>query len=228
MNLVQWECIPDDVVLAIVLELVKPLRNNERQEKSIDDEHTDVPTHFEKTVYTYFNLFVTSKQFNRVAIALDFDWLTLVGNPYGNYSHFRHIKEQQKKQEVLLEPTEKARLALRGLPYLADEPKKMLRTLTMCDCSLPVIRTEIDTFMAKHHLIYRTKASGKIYKGYVGVRKLKTMKIQPKNLECQFKAMLKKHESLNKKRLSLTNALRAYASTHRDKPKSIVWVGFWE
>jgi len=222
MSLVQWECIPDDVVLAILLELVKPLRNNENLEKRVGDR----PTHFEETVYAYFNLLVTSKQFNRVTTKLDFDWLTLVGT-YGNYSNFRHIREQQKKQEALLDPREKASLVLRGLPYLADEPKKMLRTLTMWDCSLPVMRSEIDSFMAKHHLVYHTKASGKIYKGFVGIRKLKTIKIQPKNLDCQFKAMLKKHESLHKKRLALTKALHAHVYANRDKPEPIgLWVVF--
>lgn len=216
MNLVQWECIPDDVVLAIVLELVKPLRNKERDEKNISDRYTNVPTPFEETVYTYFSLFTTSKQFNRVAKDIDFDWLILVGNPYGNYSFFRYdIMEQQKKQEALLDPTEKAALARRGLPYLADQPKKMLKTLTMCDCSLPVIRTKIDSFMARNHLVYRTKASGKVYKGFVGIRKLKTMKIQPKNLDDQFKAMLKQHELLNKKRLALSLSLDAYAKKHK-------------
>ena len=146
-----------------------------------------------------------SKQFNRVAKDIDFDWLILVHNPYGNYTSFRYdVTEQQKKQEALLDPTKKAALSRRRLPYLADEPKKMLKTLTMCNCSLPVIRTKIDSFMAKNYLVYRTKASGKVYKGFVGIRKLKTMKIQPKNLDDQFKAMLKQHELLNKKRLALS------------------------
>lgn len=61
MNLVQWQCIPGDVILTIVLELVKPLRNKEKDEKNISDKYTNVPTPFEKTVYTYFSLLTHCK-----------------------------------------------------------------------------------------------------------------------------------------------------------------------
>ena len=211
MALVQWECVPDDVIEVIVIELVKPLKNNDRQEKMCSDKHTTIPTPFEKTVYAYFSLFFTSKQFYRVARGIDFDWLTIVGNPYGNHRFRYQMEIHQKEQEALLDPKEREVLALRGLPYLADEPKKMLRTFTMCINSLPVIRNEIDTFMARNNLVYRTKGSNRVYKGYVGIRKLKTMKIQPKSLDDQFKSMLKRHESLNKKRIALDKALGAYA-----------------
>lgn len=201
--------IPDDVIRVIVIALVEPLRDKEKLACSTG-KYPNVPTDTEKTLYSYFNLLVTSKQFNRATGQLDFDWLLFVrhsspGWPLGQ------IAKYQKEQEELLDPVEKERLARNDLPYLANEPKKMLRTLTMCDYSLPVIRAEIDTFMAKNRLTYRTKATGKVYKGYIGIRKLKTMKIQPKHRSDEFKAMLKRYESLHEKSISLGKALRAYA-----------------
>lgn len=50
---------------------------------------------------------------------------------------------------------------------------------------------------------------------------------RPKYLDCQFKAMLNKHESLHKKRLALTKALHAHVYANRDKPGPIgLWVVF--
>lgn len=214
MTAIDWNLVPDDVIGYIINILTIPLRNNDRREKRCEDkfDHLDPPNNFEKTIYTYFNLLITSKQFNRITLKIDFDWLTLVGNPYGNYGRFRHsIERQQKEQTALLDDSKKLALSRLGLPYLSDEPKKMVRTLVLCDNSLPVIRHEIDRFMVTNNIVYRTKSSNKIYKGYVGIRKLKSMKIQPKALDVQFKAIIKRHELLNKKHIALIKALETYS-----------------
>ena len=145
------------------------------------------------TVYAYFNLRLISKQFDRVCkfTREKFDWFGLLGNPHSNYSRFLYNIRSEKPPP--------------------EQSMKMIRTLTFYDSGLPVMRKQIDCFMALNKIVYRTRSSGKLYKGYVSVRKLKTIKAKPKQVDDQFKTLLKRHEAMNKKRLLLIKQLEEYS-----------------
>lgn len=217
---IDWRAVPDDVIDHIINQLAVPLQKKERPEKKISEEKEIAyppPNHFESCAYTYFNMFTVSKRFNRAASKLDFDWFALVGSPYGNYHRFRYeIEKEQKRQEAELTAEAKEALARQGLPYLSATPKKMLRTLVCCDNALPVIREEINCFIRTHQLGYRSKKIGRRYNPLtLGIRKLKTIKVQPLSADVHFKALIKRHEAVNKKRLAVNNALDAYAEKLR-------------
>lgn len=164
-------------------------------------------------VYAYFSLCWTSKQFERVCkrVHEPLDWFRLLDNPHSNYNRFLYNIRSEKPP--------------------SEQSVKMIRTLTFYDSGLPVIRKQIDRFMGLNQLVYRTRGSGKLYKGYVSVRKLKTIKAKPKQVNDQFKELLKRHEAINKKRLLLVKQLIEYSKvvwhrvdkTRRELQRVTLW-----
>lgn len=191
--------LPDDVVGVIIAFLLEPLRQDAVRSNA--------------TVYAYFSLCWTSKQFERVCKfpREPLDWFSLLGNPHSNYSRFLYNIRSEKPP--------------------SEQSVKMIRTLTFYDSGLPVIRKQIDRFMTLNQLVYRTRGTGKLYKGYVSVRKLKTIKAKPKQVNDQFKELLKRHEAINKKRLLLIKQLVEYSrvvwhrvdKTRRELQKVQLW-----
>jgi len=191
--------VPDDVIGVIIAFLVEPL--------SQDAVRSDA------RVYAYFNLCLTSKQFERVCKLAheQLDWFRLLGNPHSNYSRFLYNIRSEKPA--------------------SQQSVRMIRKVTFYDSGLPVIRKQIDRFMALNQIVYRTRATGKLYKGYVGVRKLKTIKVRTKQVDAQFKTLLKRHEAMNKKRLLLVDQLVEYSNvvwhrvdkTYRSAARATLW-----
>lgn len=201
MTTVVWEYVPDDIIEALLTILYKPLRDGDKK----------TPSQFDQSVYAYFNLLQTSKRFHSMSKLLDvkFDWFMLSNqSPY-----------DKDLQNIMKEGG-----------ALAEEPKRIMKTLTFCHSALPLIRSQIDSFMNTHNIIYRTRGSNKVYKGFVGIRKLKAMKIHPKELDTEFKTLCKRHEAVNKKKNAVRNALRTYSSDlyakRRKGEVANVWCGY--
>ena len=210
---VDWTEIPDDVIEEIVTVMIKPLKDESKQRRlfrgTVDD---DKPTVFKQLIYGYFSLLLTNKQFSRVTQRIDLDWLELLGLVRLSYATFRVNIQWQILQDIaLLDETRQLALSRSDVPYMPDEAKKLIKTLTLYDSSLPILRHDIDRFMGSHNIVYRTVKTGKIYKGFVGVRKLNSMKIECKTLAKQFKATIKRHQVVHKKRGALLRELKVYS-----------------
>lgn len=150
-------------------------------------------------VYAYFSLCLTSKQFKRVIDAMlsePLDWFMLGGKEFGKYGDWRCLREEVS---------------------VSLQSVRMAKTLTFYESGLPVIRKEIDLFMASNGLQYRTKGTGKPYKGYVGVRKLKTLKVTPISLDKRLKELCNRYEEMNKKRLLFSKEMDKYAAVVRHR-----------
>lgn len=180
----------DDAIEAILTVLFEPLT---RCTNAITVGHPqdEKATDFKRVVSAYFSVMLIDRQFNSVMKErkMDYDWFKCLEISVPRYSKFlRYLSPLQEDKDTTT----------------------MLKTLVRLDSSLPITREEIGCFMSKHNLQYRTRRTNKIYKGFVGVRKLATMKIEPKPLQIQFKALTKKHQTIHKKRLSLIKALEVH------------------
>lgn len=195
-----FDIIPSEVIERIFITLLEPLNVNFHLVSR------------DELIYSYFSLLITCKKFSLIAQTIDLDWISLLHRQCAcRTSVLNDIEKHSSKQLALLPKEEKERLSHRKTPFLVKESKKLVQSLVMCTSTLPVLRKQIDHFMSIHNIIYRTKGSRKVYKGYVGIRKLKTIKVTPKAVDNEFKGMLKQHESLNQQRLDLGKVLEKYA-----------------
>jgi len=229
VNNVNWQDIPDDVILTIALTLCKPMQSVESPYSCLLP-YVERPTPVDTSVYAYFSLLSTSKQFYRVCSQLDFDWLRLVDTMHGSYSgrFVVNIETYVQKEESLLEEPVRKCLSVRGLRHIPDEHlKRMIKTMVHCRATLQVVRPKVDRFMGGHRIVYRTPKTNKPYKGYVGMPKLKKTKIADKEVALQFKEMVSSHIAANKKCLALEKALHVYsAKIAVPRPIVNIWSGF--
>lgn len=103
----------------------------------------------------------------------------------------------------------------RNWEYLKDEPietrdllTKMIRTELYYNMQLSVIRTHIDRCRATHDILYRSPKSGRVYKGYVSVKRLKRIKELPKMIASHFKKLLCSHTTLHRRSSDLHKQIR--------------------
>jgi hypothetical protein len=90
---------------------------------------------------------------------------------------------------------------------LDQDIRTMLKRIALCEARSYGIRRALDDYMSKHGIVYRTKGSGKIYRGYVGMRKLKTLVVKPA-LTMAYKTFFKLHDKYHKKNRELKTYLQ--------------------
>jgi hypothetical protein len=83
-----------------------------------------------------------------------------------------------------------------------EELLKQARTSSFYIEREKVIREEILDFMAKNNISYRSP-SGKVYTGYVGMRKLGRIKVTPREKAERYKAMFVTYNTIHEKNLAI-------------------------
>lgn len=86
---------------------------------------------------------------------------------------------------------------------------KQARTSSFYTEHEKVIKEEILAFMAKNDIKYRSP-SGKVYTGYVGMRKLGRIKVTPKEKAVLYKTMFISYDTLHKKNLAMVDKMHDY------------------
>lgn len=213
---IDWSTIPDDIVDVIMSVMIRPLIKKAEEEYScFVSYNTEAPSILEETIYAYFQLLSTSKQFYRVGKRIDFDWVNIVGHPYVNYQFLDNIRIKMRKMTGKLCESEKLALSRTQLPFISEELKRIIRSLAFHECGLVMTRAEIQAFVERHQLVYRLKYRNLPFPfiGDVNIRKLKSIKIKPKVLGKQYKEMIARHESLNADRRVLIKALEKYSKS---------------
>src|ERR1700761_2295675 len=179
----------DDIIEEILKFVLTYDKNNEKKihyNTSMLDTATEQHKRKKNSIammITYFDILLVNKQFNRICKSINMNWLRLLCKISMNYRY----------------PDKK----IIQLPYSID----ILKTIAYYDICLPQLRNEIDEFMKRYNIIYRTKASGKPYKGYVGIRKLHSMIIKPVFLQDNFRKLTKRYKGMNERRIILYNYL---------------------
>lgn len=63
---------------------------------------------------------------------------------------------------------------------------------------IELVHKELDVFRERHDILYRTKKTGKVYKGYIGITKLQKLK-PPKALKNDYHVLISKYKHVKSK-----------------------------
>jgi len=80
---------------------------------------------------------------------------------------------------------------------------KMARTQLYCNAQLPLIRRELDAFRAEHKIVCKAPKR----KGYISMKVLKRLKVDPKEMSDQYRGIIKSYEVTKKKERLLHRVL---------------------
>jgi len=98
--------------------------------------------------------------------------------------------------------------------YLALARGEIFYRASVCET-----QKEIERFRQVHNILYRVKKSGRVYTQYVGIKKLRKIKIQDKAVRQQYHALLDKQEAMTSRQKHLykktLEVARVYIDKHR-------------
>lgn len=94
---------------------------------------------------------------------------------------------------------------------------KMIRTQLYCGAQLSLIRKELDVFRQLHRIVCYSKKTGKPRDGHIALSKLKRIKVEPRELNGQYRAIIKRYETTKKKEKLLHDTLVPIQSMLRQK-----------
>lgn len=84
---------------------------------------------------------------------------------------------------------------------------KMIRTQLYCGAQLSLIRKELDVFRRLHHIVCYSEKTGKPRNDHVSLSKLKRIKVEPRELDGRYRAIIKRYETTKKKEKLLHDTL---------------------
>lgn len=83
-----------------------------------------------------------------------------------------------------------------------EECLAMMRGGIYYTANIDMHHKAIESFRKRHSIEYHTKKTGKLYKGYIGIKKLRAIKVA-KPLKTDYKALLDRYDYLKSKRKQL-------------------------
>jgi len=91
-------------------------------------------------------------------------------------------------------------LLARDSYFSAAKPTQwlMLRGILYATQRRPVIMERLQQLRVEHKLVYMTRKSGRIYRGEIGTRKMRRIKIEEPLLKKAFLALIREHDRLSK------------------------------